>query len=175
MKFQYNNIMFTLDVSGIERLIIQLEKRSEDYQVAVDSAVELAQETILRRVKIGQLSDGSYRVSNSSPLDGRYSESHAKKRRNYKDGARPTGIHNLFLSGGLHKNFVIKKTKSVNKKNLTFARTLEFTNFKVAGAKGRISYAELAAIQEKNTGIGFQLSPSQLVRVMARFKQVARL
>ena len=165
--------MFTLDVSGIERLILQLEKRSEDYQVAVDSAVELARETILNRVKIGQLTDGTYRVSNSSPLDGRYSKSHARARRKYKDGARPTGIHNLFLSGNLHKNFIIKKTKSINKKNLTFARTIEFTNYKVQG-KG-ITYAELAEIQEAKTGIGFQLSPSQLVRVMAKFKQVARL
>lgn len=167
--------MFTLDVSGIERLILQLEKRSEDYQAAVDSAVEFARETILNRVKLGQLSDGSYRVSNSRPLDGRYSERQAKARRNYEGGARPTGIHNLYLSGNLHKNFIIKKTKSINKKNLTFARTIEFTNINVAGAKGRITYADLAKIQETKTGIGFQLSPSQLVRVMARFKQVARL
>jgi hypothetical protein len=162
--------MFTLDVSGIERLILQLEKRSEDYQVAVDSAVELAQETILRRVKLGQLSDGSYRVSNSSPLDGRYSDSWGSKRR-----IKPLSVntHTLFFNGDLHKNFIIKKTKSVNKKNLTFARTIEFTNRQVRGKK--ITYAELAAIQEAKTGIGFQLSPSQLVRVMARFKQVARL
>jgi hypothetical protein len=73
----------------------------------------------------------------------------------------------------LHKNFIIKKTKSINKKNLTFARTIEFTNYKVRGKD--ITYADLAKIQEAKTGIGFQLSPSQLVRVMARFKQVARL
>lgn len=165
--------MFTLDVSGIERLILQLEKRSEDYQAAVDSAVELAHETILNRVKLGQLSDGSYRVSNSIPLDGRYSERQAKARRNYKGGARPTGIHNLYLSGGLFKNFVIKKEKSVSKNNLKYSRTIGFTNDKVQGKD--ITYAQLAKIQETKTGIGFQLSPSQLVRVMARFKQVARL
>lgn len=162
--------MFTLDVSGIDRLILQLEKRSEDYQVAVDSAVELAHETILKRVKIGQLTDGSYRVSNSSPLDGRYSESWGKKRTR---AGKSVKTHNLSFTGALHLNFVIKKEKSISKNNLKYSRTIGFTNDKVQGKD--ITYAQLAEIQEAKTGIRFQLSPSQLVRVMARFKQVARL
>jgi len=167
--------MFTIDIRGIDRLIAQLEKRAEDYQVAVESATELARDTILRRVKLGQLTDGSYRVSNSFPLEGRYSQRQAKARRNYKGGALPIGTHNLYMSGNLHRNFIIKKTQSINKKNLVFSRTLEFTNYSVAGSKNRLTYAELAQIQEQNTGIGFQLSPSQFTRVMARFKQVAIL
>lgn len=167
--------MFTLDVSGIERLIIQLEKRSEDYQFAVDSAVQYARKTILNRVKLGQLAEGgfgNYRMTRSTPPLGRYSKSWGNTRK--KEGLS-TNTHDLFFTGRLHKNFIIKKTKSVNKKNLTFSRSLEFTNYKVAGAKGRITYAELAAIQEAKTGIGFQLTQTQAVKTMEVFKRAARL
>jgi hypothetical protein len=166
--------MFTLDVSGIERLILQLEKRSEDYQFAVDSAAKYAHETILRRVKLGQLADGfgNYRMTKSTPTAGKYSKRWGNTR---KKAGLSTNTHDLYFTGRLHKNFIIKKTKSVNKKNLTFSRTLEFTNYKVAGAKGRITYAELAAIQEINSGIGFQLSKTQLQNTIDVFKRAARL
>lgn len=162
--------MFTLDVSGINNLILKLEKRSEDYQLAVDSAVELAYETIKNRVKLGQLTDGSYRVSNSSPLNGRYSKSWGDKRAR---SGKSVKTHNLSFTGALHSNFVINERKSISKNNIKYSRSIGFTNEKVQGRD--ITYAQLAKIQESKTGVGFQLSPSQLVRVMARFKQVARL
>lgn len=165
--------MFTIDIRGIDRLIAQLEKRAEDYQVAVESATELARETILLRVYNGQLTEGGFgnmRMTKSNPPLDRYSQRWGKQR---KKKGLSTKTHNLSYTGGLYRNFIIKKTKSINKKNLVFSRTLEFTNYRVAGSN--ITYAQLAKIQEDYTGIGFQLSPSQFTRVMARFKQVARL
>jgi hypothetical protein len=168
--------MFTLDVRGIERLILQLEKRSEDYQFAVDSAAKYAHQTILRRVELGQLAEGfgNYRMTKSTPTVGKYSKRWGNVR---KKAGLSTNTHDLFFTGRLHKNFIIKKTKSVNKKNLTFSRTLEFTNYKVPRKK--ITYAELAAIQEditkKGTGIGFQLSKTQLQNTIDVFKRAARL
>ena len=161
--------MFTIDVRGIDRLIAQLEQRKEDYQVAADSAIELARETIINRAKLGQLVDGSYRETRSIKRIGRYSERQGKFRR--KIGL-PTGVQTLSVTGRLYNNFIVKRTKSVNKKNIQFERTLEFTNRSVVGRD--ISYSELADIHERN-GVTFQLSPSQFIRVMARFKQVARL
>lgn len=158
--------MFNADLSGLNRLIAQLEQRSLDYQVALDSAVDLAKTTILNRVQLGQLVDGGYRTS-SNPYGGsRYSERQFKARN--KRGLS-TKQHNLNFSGNLHRNFVIDKRDS----KTLFVRNLGFTSRIVTGKT--ITYAELAQIQEAKTGIGFQLSPSQLVRVMARFKQVARL
>ena len=160
--------MFTADLSGLNRLIAQLEQRSFDYQVAIDEAVKLAQQTILNRVKLGQLVDGSYRVSNNTYGGSRYS----RRQFNARKG-KPTNTHNLYFSGNLHRNFVIDKGMPLNKGNRLFTRTLGFTNNLVKDRT--ITYSELAQIQEDKTGIGFQLSPSQLIRVMARFKQVARL
>jgi len=72
--------MFTADLSGLNRLIAQLEQRSLDYQEAIDSAVKLAQQTILNRVKLGQLVDGGYRVSNNPYNGSRYSRRQFKAR-----------------------------------------------------------------------------------------------
>ena len=162
--------MFTADLSGLSRLIAQLEQRSVDYQIALDSAVDLAQSTILNRVRLGQLVDGSYRVSNTAFNGSRYSERQYKYR---SKAGKPTGIHTLYVDGNLHKNFVVDKGQTIGKNNRLFVRKLGFTNNQVPNKD--INYGELAAIQERKTGIGFQLSPSQLIRVMARFKQVARL
>jgi len=158
--------MFTVDLSGLNRLIIQLEQRKLKYQVALDDAVELAKKTILNRVQLGQLVDGGYRVSKKPFGGSRYSERQFIART--KEGLS-TKQHNLNFSGNLHKNFVIDKRDS----KTLFVRNLGFTSRIVV--RKRITYAELASIQEKNTGIGFQLSPSQMIRVMARFKQVAGL
>ena len=158
--------MFTADLSGLNRLIAQLEQRKLDYQVAMDDAVTLARTTILNRVQLGQLVDGGYRVSNNPYQGSRYSERQFKARN--KRGLS-TKQHNLSFSGNLYRNFVIDRRGSNN----LFVRNLGFTSRVVTGKT--ITYAELAQIQEAKTGIGFQLSPSQLVRVMARFKQVARL
>lgn len=162
--------MFTADLSGLNRLIEQLEQRKLDYQVALDDAVELARTTILNRVKLGQLVDGGYRVSNNPYGGSRYSErqfNHRKKR------GLPTSVHNLYATGELFNNFVIDKRQTASRNTTLFVRTLGFTNRIVRGKS--ITYSDLAQIQENKTGIGFQLSPSQLIRVMARFKQVARL
>lgn len=161
--------MFNADLSGLNRLISQLEQRSLDYQEAIDSAVKLAQTTILNRVKLGQLVDGGYRVSNNPYNGSRYSRRQFKAR----VGKAPTNTHNLYFSGDLHRNFVIDNNMPLNKGNKLFTRSLGFTNSLVKDRT--ITYAELARIQENKTGIGFQLSPSQLIRVIARFKQVARL
>lgn len=163
--------MFTADLSGLNRLIAQLEQRKLDYQVALDEAVSLARETILNRVKNGQLVDGTYRTSNSLfrriPFrEGRYSERQFKARTKRGLSIKQ---HDLYFTGNLYRNFVIDKRSS----NTLFVRNLGFTSRVVVGKT--ITYAELAQIQENKTGIGFQLSPSQLIRVMARFKQVARL
>jgi hypothetical protein len=162
--------MFTADLSGLNRLIAQLEQRSLDYQVAIDEATKFAQQTILNRVKLGQLVDGGYRVSNNPYNGSRYSRRQFNAR---KGVPLPTNSHNLYFSGTLHKNFVINNNMPLNKGNRLFTRTLGFTNNLVKDRT--ITYAELAQIQENKTGVGFQLSPSQLIRVMARFKQVARL
>lgn len=165
--------MFTIDVRGIDRLIAQLEQRKEDYQVAADSAIELARETILLRVYNGQLAEGgfnNYRDTKSIKRIGRYSKRWGNER---KAGGLSTQTHNLSYTGRLYNNFIVKRTKSVNKKNIQFERTLEFTNRTVY--KSKITYAQLADIQENYSGIGFQLTPTQFSRVMARFKQVARL
>jgi hypothetical protein len=164
--------MFNADLSGLNRLIAQLEQRSLDYQNAIDEAVKYAQQTIKARVKLGQLTDGSYRVSNNPFGGSRYSERQFRFRKS-QSPSLPTGIHNLYVSGNLDRNFVIGSGTSPNKANKLYTRSLGFTNTMVSGKK--ITYAELAQIQEAKTGIGFQLSPSQLIRVMARFKQVARL
>lgn len=163
--------MFTADLSGLNRLIAQLEQRKLDYQVALDSAVDLAKSTILNRVNLGQLVDGSFRTS-SNPfrkvpfVQGRYSRRQFFAR---NKAGLSVKQHNLNFTGKLHKNFVIDKRDS----KTLFVRNLGFTSRIVTGKT--ITYAELAQIQEDKTGIGFQLSPSQLIRVMARFKQVARL
>jgi hypothetical protein len=122
-------------------------------------------------VKLGQLVDGSFRTSNNPfrkvPfVQGRYS-----RRQFFARNARGLSVkqHNLYFSGNLHRNLIIDRRNS----NMLFVRTLVFTSRIVTGKT--ITYAELAQIQENKTGIGFQLSPSQLIRVMARFKQVARL
>ena len=162
--------MFTVDLSGLNRLIAQLEQRSVDYQNAIDEAVKYAQQTIKARVKLGQLVDGGYRTSNNPYGGSRYSERQYRFR---KAKGKPTGSHNLYVDGNLHNNFVITNGVSINKANKLYSRSLGFTNTLIKGKS--ITYADLANIQEAKTGIGFQLSPSQLVRVMARFKQVARL
>jgi hypothetical protein len=131
----------------------------------MDEAVYLARRTILNRVQLGQLVDGGYRVSNNPYQGSRYS----RRQFNARNGKAPTKIHTLNFSGNLHNNFVIDKRDS----KTLFVRNLGFTSRIVIGKT--ITYAELAQIQENKTGIGFQLSPSQLIRVMARFKQVARL
>jgi hypothetical protein len=164
--------MFTVDLGGLERLIAQLENRSLAYQSAIDNAVEFARTTILNRVKLGQTVDGTYRVS-KRPYDGsRYSRRQFNFRKN-NSRPLPTSSHNLFVTGALHKNFVISNSQTINKGNKSFVRQIGFTSSPVQGKN--ITYAQLANIQERNTGIGFQLSPSQMIRVMARFKQVAGL
>lgn len=162
--------MFTVDLGGLQNLIAQLENRSLAYQLAIDNAVEFARTTILNRVKLGQTVDGAYRVSKRPYNGSRYSRRQFNFR---KDKALPTSSHNLFVTGELHKNFVISNSQAINKGNKLFVRSIGFTSSPVQGKN--ITYAQLANIQEKNTGIGFQLSPSQMIRVMARFKQVAGL
>lgn len=162
--------MFTADLSGLNRLISQLEQRKLDYQVALDDAVDLARTTILNRVKLGQLVDGGYRVSNNPYQGSRYSERQFRFR---KKRSLPTSAHTLYVTGDLFNNFVVDKRVPVASTSNLFVRTLGFTNRNVRGKQ--ITYSDLAQIQEAKTGIGFQLSPSQLIRVMARFKQVARL
>lgn len=161
---------FTVDLSGLNRLIAQLEQRSLDYQIAIDEATKYAQKTIRARVKLGQLVDGSYRVSNNPYGGSRYSERQFKFRN--KRGLT-TNTHTLYVNGNLDRNFVINNGVPMSKGNKLFTRSLGFTNTLIKGKS--ITYADLANIQESKTGIGFQLSPAQLTRVMSRFKQVARL
>ena len=162
--------MFTVDLSGLNRLIAQLEQRKLDYQVALDDAVDLARTTILNRVKLGQLVDGGYRVSNNPYNGSRYGERQFNYR---KKRGLPTSSHNLFVTGELFNNFVMDRRQAIAKTNNLFVRTVGFTNRFVRGKA--ITYSDLAQIHENNTGVGFQLSPSQLTRVIARFKQVAKL
>lgn len=161
--------MFTIDVRGIDRLILQLEQRKEDYQVAVDEAAKFARDTIINRAKLGQLVDGSYRDTRSLRRIGRYSQRQGRFRR--KTGLA-VGVQTLNVTGNLYNNFIVQNGRSINKRNPIFERTVGFTNKNVTDRE--ITYSELADIHERN-GVTFQLSPSQLIRVMARFKQVARL
>lgn len=161
--------MFTIDVRGIDRLVAQLEQRKEDYQVAVDEAAKFARDTIINRARLGQLVDGSYRETRSLKRIGRYSQRQGRFRRSV---GIPTGVQTLSVTGALYRNFVVQNGRSINRKNPIFERTVGFTNQDVVGRN--ISYSELADIHEQN-GVTFQLSPSQFIRVMARFKQVARL
>ena len=164
--------MFNVDLSGLNRLIAKLEQRSLNYQVALDEAVKFAQTTILNRVKLGQLVDGGYRVSNNPYQGSRYSRRQFNTRRN-NSTPLTTNTHTLSFTGGLYRNFVIDNRLAPNKKNKLFVRSLGFTNNPVPNKN--ITYSQLAQIQEDKTGVGFQLSPSQLVRVVAKFKQSAGL
>lgn len=168
--------MLNIDVRGIDRIILKLEQRLLDYQNAVDVATDFARDTIIRRAKLGQLTDGSYMTSTNPYRGSRYARTqYIRRRRN--SPSLSTLTHNLSFTGNLHKNFVVKRTKSINKKNITFSRTIEFNNTLVAGRRGRsysLTYAQLATIHEAK-GRMFSLSPSQMQRVIAKFKQTARL
>lgn len=157
--------MISVELKGIDSIIAKLEYRTVQYQEAVDDAIEFARDTILKRVEMGQLVDGTYRTTQSKDRIDRYSESWGLQRR--KEG-KSTRVHNLKMDGSLYNNFVVGRKMVINKRNVRFNRTLLFTNKLIPNKT--ITYAELAQIQESKTGVGFALSPTQYSKMMSRLK-----
>jgi hypothetical protein len=160
--------MFTIQIQGIQSLKIKLESKQVSYKIAADLAIDFAHETILNRVKAGQKVDGAYRTTNAERRIGRYSQRQAKFRSGF---GLSTATHNLKVEGNLFDNF--KKTVGRYSPSKTYSRSLYFTRKNVIrpNRKYEISYKRLAEIQEAKTGEGFNLSPSQMLRVRQIFKQ----
>lgn len=160
--------MFTINIQGIQSLKTKLENKQVRYKLAADMAIDYAHETILRRVRAGQLVDGGYRNTNSDRRTGRYSKRQADYR---SDFGLSSVTHNLRVKGDLFENF--RRSIGKNSASGMYIRSLYFTNKLVDRPNRRypITYKRLANIQENNTGIGFNLSPAQMERVRQVFRQ----
>ena len=156
--------MLQIDIEGILKLQRRLEAKTLLYKEAIDDAIDYSREIILARVESGHNTDGTFRNTNTDKARvGRYSEWQGEYRK-----ARGLSVnkHNLKVDGDLFDNF--KRTIGRSDLNKTYKRSLYFSRRTVNNRK--ITYKELADIQEKARKVAFKLSRNQARLVSERFK-----